>query len=119
MRRAAKVCPRQGCTELVFGNTRYCDEHERERQREVNKKRTRTIHDYGPGWPRIRREYLLHNPRCSFSGCTRGAAEVDHIVPYEVSGSHDWSNLQGFCKPHHSQKTATKDGGFGNERRVP
>lgn len=117
MPRAARVCPIQGCIELVTGNARYCEEHERARQRKVYSERKHERVDYGPDWPAIREEFLEHNPQCSSPGCPRRATEVDHIVPYRVSRSHDWSNLQGFCKPHHSQKTAREDGGFGNARR--
>ena len=44
--------------------------------------------------------------------------EVDHIIPAKPDESLFWqsSNHQALCKPCHSEKTATEDGGFGNSR---
>jgi 5-methylcytosine-specific restriction protein A len=112
-RRALKVCARQGCSELT--RERYCTEHERERQRSQFRRRYREgrVTDYGPDWPAVRNEYLLHHPFCVVCGGT--ATQVDHITPVSKGGSiRDWGNLQAMCHRHHSQKTAAVDGGFGN-----
>ncbi len=42
--------------------------------------------------------------------------EVDHIVPHLGDREKFWNraNWQTLCAHHHSVKTATEDGGFGN-----
>jgi len=69
---------------------------------------------YDADWRAVRRQYLAANPQCSHDGCTSPAAEVDHIK--SVADRPDlrlhWSNLRGYCKRHHSQRTA-RDQSFG------
>ena len=47
------------------------------------------------------------------------AREVDHIEPHKGDDTLFWDqdNWQPLCKPCHSRKTATEDGGFGNPKR--
>lgn len=98
----------------MTGRGSLCVEHERARQRSQFRRRYRQgkVTDYGPEWQVIRNEYLLHHPFCVV--CGGQATQVDHIVPLSKGGTHDWDNLQAMCHSHHSQKTATVDGGFGN-----
>ena len=115
-RRAARVCPKRGCIELVTGDARYCDEHERERQRRVDAKRPSAARrGYDAEWRETREAYLAEHPFCVV--CGRPAEVVDHIIPIADGGARlDWSNLQALCATHHSRKTAKQDGGFGNPR---
>jgi tetratricopeptide (TPR) repeat protein len=48
------------------------------------------------------------------------AEVVDHIVPHRADRKLFWdqSNWQALCRMHHSKKTATRDGGFGNRQGV-
>jgi 5-methylcytosine-specific restriction protein A len=74
-------------------------------------------------WRRLRAAKLAEQPWCS--GCmklgfSRPASEVDHLIAHD--GPDDalfwqWENLDSKCKPCHSRKTATHDGGFGHARR--
>lgn len=115
LRRAAKVCSQPGCASLVTGRGSLCVEHERARQREQFRRRKQAgrITDYGPEWPKTRKEYLDAHPFCVV--CGGKATQVDHITPVSKGGSIlDWGNLQSLCHRHHSQKTARHDGGFGN-----
>jgi len=50
--------------------------------------------------------------------CTRESTVIDHIRPHKGVWVMfmDRNNLQGLCARHHSQKTATEDGGFNNRR---
>jgi 5-methylcytosine-specific restriction protein A len=115
LRRAAKVCSRPGCANLVTGRGSLCVEHERARQRSQfhRRKQAGRITDYGPEWPVVRNEYILNHPFCVV--CGGPATQVDHITPVSKGGSIlDWGNLQSLCHRHHSQKTARHDGGFGN-----
>lgn len=78
---------------------------------------------YGTSW-RERREYAKRSGCCgpyvcSENGC--GATErlnLDHKIPRSRGGSDDWSNLQWKCPGHHSSKTASFDGGFGNPKKT-
>lgn len=103
--RAPTICSQPGCAALVYGGGR-CEMHRLPRGPKPN---------YGSDWPRIRAEYLAAYPYCV--ECDGLAVEVDHRVAKRDGGGDDWGNLQGFCKSHHSRKTAMYDGGFGNKRR--
>ena len=60
-------------------------------------------------WKNLRNSYLAQHPLCKDcfkQGYTKEAKQVDHITPIAEGGSAtDWSNLQGLCDTHHSQKT--------------
>ncbi len=88
-----------------------------ERARKARHDTTRasaTERGYDADWRAVRRQYLKAHPRCSHPDCTAAATEADHII--SVADRPDlrlsWSNLRGFCKPHHSQRTA-RDQSFG------
>lgn len=63
--------------------------------------------------PRMAKRILRRDPICKEPGCERPATDADHIVPKSRGGEDTMSNGQGLCHSHHSQKTATEDGGFG------
>lgn len=66
---------------------------------------------YDQKWRRIRAHFLKFKQMCAECGTT--ATEVDHIKPLAAGGTHKWENLRPLCKPCHSRKTSTQDGGFG------
>jgi len=49
------------------------------------------------------------------------ALVVDHIQPHKGNDDLFWdaSNWQSLCEACHNLKTATEDGGFGNQPRIP
>lgn len=61
---------------------------------------------------RDRADYLRMFPICQWhEGCITPATELDHIDgdPF----NRDWGNYRGYCKSHHSQRTAQdQPGGF-------
>ena len=76
---------------------------------------------YGSAWQKARLQYLMINPLCVDCEAENrivSAIVVDHIVPHKGDNELFWdrSNWQGLCKTHHSRKTATQDGGFGNRQ---
>jgi 5-methylcytosine-specific restriction protein A len=86
-------------------------------------RRSSSTRGYGYRW-RLYRDGFLSVPRLCACGCrqmvTVENGVVDHIVP--VSGPDDplfWepTNHQAMVRGHHSKKTASSDGGFGNKRR--
>lgn len=44
--------------------------------------------------------------RCAERGITRAVDHWDHIIPLELGGADDESNLQGLCIACHNEKTA-------------
>ena len=77
---------------------------------------------YGYAWQQARLAYLKINPLCvdcEKENRVTSALVVDHIIPHQGDPELFWdrSNWQGLCKSHHSQKTASQDGGFGNRQQ--
>lgn len=77
---------------------------------------------YGGAWRRAREGFLQHHPlcvRCLANRQITAATVVDHIQPHGGNMVLFWQydNWQALCKPCHDAKTATEDGGFGNQKR--
>jgi 5-methylcytosine-specific restriction enzyme A len=83
---------------------------------------SRSLRGYTHEWYVASKEYLKQNPLCvdcidegirSPSQCT------DHEIPHKGDMALFWdrSNWRARCKHHHDVKTATRDGGFGNETK--
>jgi 5-methylcytosine-specific restriction protein A len=71
---------------------------------------------YDANWRRLRIMVLRERPlceNCSVHGLVVQATEIDHIDG-DVRNL-DESNLKPLCKPCHSTKTVTQDGGLGRE----
>jgi 5-methylcytosine-specific restriction enzyme A len=69
MSRAARVCPVVGCPIIVRGSSRYCAEHEKEKRREVDKKRPPSSQrGYDAEWRKIRAQHLKEAPLCVMCG---------------------------------------------------
>ncbi len=73
---------------------------------------------YGARWERLRALILGRRPlcvACQQAGRVTAATDLDHIVPHKGDHALFWdvANLQPLCKPCHSRKTVTEDGGFG------
>jgi 5-methylcytosine-specific restriction enzyme A len=58
-----------------------------------------------PEWRALVAQVKLEEPFCRWPGCDQPTEEVDHRLPKSQGGTDDRSNLQGLCRPHHSQKT--------------
>lgn len=77
-----------------------------------------TERGYNGRWRKARDGWLRSHPlcvHCERDGRVRAANEVDHIIPHKGDMGLFWDNTnwQSLCKPCHSLKTATEDGGFG------
>jgi 5-methylcytosine-specific restriction protein A len=84
---------------------------------------TSTERGYDARWQRARTSYLAEHPLCVLclaEGKVVAATTVDHIVPHRGDYRLLWSdsNWQALCTRHHSIKTATSDGAFGNVKRA-
>ncbi|SMH60489.1 HNH endonuclease signature motif containing protein [Azospirillum agricola] len=69
---------------------------------------------YDGAWRRVRKDFLAAHPACCAAGCSQPATEVDHVqsIADRPELRLSWSNLRGFCKPHHSQRTGRDQGAF-------
>lgn len=117
-----KPCAAPACRALVRG-VRYCPKHEhltRAVAKEYDDRReSSTQRGYSYKWQQARKGYLAKHPlcaECERQGLTAAATELDHITPHKGDKDVFWdrSNWEGLCRPCHSRKTATEDGGWGN-----
>lgn len=92
-----------------------------EGQRVDRARESSTQRGYGYRWQQARAGYLRKHPlcvHCEAAGRFTVATDLDHTVPHKGDMVLFWDagNWQGLCKPCHSVKTASEDGGFGNKR---
>ena len=71
-------------------------------------------------WRKERVIFLAANPdcvKCAKRGKKAKAIAVDHIIKHDDDKElfFDQTNWQGLCVSCHSEKTAQRDGGFGNK----
>lgn len=117
-------CSVQGCPGRAVRRGR-CEKHAAEAAREYREQHPDTrpsaaARGYGATWREIRARHLNRNPwcvDCAAEGQRVRGTHVDHIIPRSRGGTDEPSNLQSLCPRHHSIKTATHDGGFGNAKR--
>lgn len=118
-----KPCGAPACGALVRG-VRYCPKHEhltKQATREHDDRReSSTQRGYSYKWQQARKGYLAKHPlcaECERQGRIAAATDLDHIIPHKGDKDAFWvrSNWQGLCHPCHSRKTATEDGGWGND----
>ena len=117
-------CRKVGCNALI-GHTGYCAAHEhleRDKQRAYDRGRSTALRRlyHSRMWRRLRLKKLTADPFCEYCEEDRQAlaTEVDHYEAVEDENDPrmwDYLNLRSACKRCHSRKTATDDGGFGNE----
>jgi 5-methylcytosine-specific restriction protein A len=77
---------------------------------------------YTAAWGAYSKARLYHFPLCVDPYGDHGkrlvlAVLTDHVVPHKDNRVLFWesTNHQSLCKPCHDRKTATEDGGFGNQ----
>jgi len=120
----ARPCAHSGCPALTTNKERLCDAHLKQRNRQLDEQRgTSSERGYDSRWARYSTLYRREHPlcvECQKEGRVTPATDVDHIIP--VTGPDDplfWdpNNHQPLCHMHHSTKTATEDGAFGNRTK--
>jgi len=95
---------------------RYCEVHEKQRERQYNATRpSGAERGYGSAWRKVRDAYIKDNPWCAdpfgvhlMPGHAELATHVDHVVPLKAGGTDDPSNLQSLCTSCHSRKSAVE-----------
>ena len=112
-----RPCAVPGCpNEAVVGSR--CAEHSvMARQMYERDRPSAAARGYDQHWRRVRAAYIKAHPYCCVPGCGEPTTDVDHVIRLADGGTNQWSNLQGFCHRHHSSKTASEDGRWGEGRR--
>ena len=117
MRRALKVCPTQGCVELIARNERLCPACKKATRLDYDIRRpTAAARGYDAQWRKIRARVLANAgiPKSQWH-----LYDVDHTPPYDptVEPDHLKYELVPILHAKHSKKTAKYDGGFGNFKK--
>jgi 5-methylcytosine-specific restriction protein A len=120
----ATPCSHFGCPRLAVrsrGRSRgKCELHLKANEEERNSqpaRRAAKLFYASPYWRTTRARFLAAHPICSKPDCSAPSTTVDHIIARARGGTEDWSNLEAYCKAHHSAKGARMDGLFGNPLR--
>lgn len=113
----ARPCAVSDCPNLTTNKIRYCDEHLKQTTKE---RQSSSQRGYDYHWQQSRSMYLREHPLCVWchmQGFVVPATTVDHIVPHKGDYNLMWdtNNWQALCTRHHNIKTASMDGGLGNE----
>lgn len=134
-----RPCLQPGCAALVRGGGGRCEQHTQVRTeiaREKDRERgSAASRGYGYRWSQTSKGFLKRHPlciECMKSGRVAESKVTDHIVPHRLAEAlksedseriqtarelfWDRANWQPLCYPCHSRKTASEDGGFGNQR---
>ena len=126
MRASKRPCSWPGCGTLTEGGR--CDKHRHAAGKEYDRLRgSAASRMYDRRWQAASKDFLRRHPLCQCPECGEGrirvtaATLVDHIRPHkgDVDLFGKESNWQAMAKPCHDRKTATEDGGFGNDHRTP
>lgn len=120
------AAPRRPCLKPSCGvltNSGYCEKHTIQKKEEVRiKDRYRgsaTSRGYDYRWKKARDVYIKEHPLCVMcekEGLLKLGNTVDHIIPHRGDQILFWdqSNWQTLCAVHHSVKSASEDGAYGN-----
>ncbi len=112
-----RPCRHHGCPAVSMSG--FCPEHQRTYDRQRG---TAAERGYDGRWRAYRADVLRRHPlcvQCQAAGQVRAATVVDHITPHRGDPVLMWAptNHQVLCASHHSRKTSSLDGGFGNAPR--
>lgn len=109
--KARSVCTSPGCGALTSGGP--CERH-----KPKNERRNRhQVYNRRAWRDRLRPAKLAADPlcaECETAGRIVPATDVDHADGDARNWA--WENLRSLCHRCHSRKTATADGGFGNQQ---
>lgn len=127
-------CKHPGCRRPVPRGVDFCGQHKSDAEkhaaaarkaREARRtafKGSSAKRGYGYRWQKLRNRFIAQHPfceQCMKQGRLTIATDIDHIKPHRGDPIllFDEENLQALCHACHSRKTASEDGGFGNERK--
>jgi 5-methylcytosine-specific restriction protein A len=121
--KALKPCRHPGCPNLT--HERYCVAHADEERTSDKNRPNAVMRGYGHKWRVESRKYLREHPYCECDACRilgrrLKSDVVDHKIPHLGDPELFWdrNNWQAMARSCHNRKTAKKDGGFGNKRKL-
>ena len=105
-RKPKHPCHHPGCPKLT--EKRFCEEHEKEYNRNYEKygRDPAVRRRYGRAWKRIRDSYVKTHPfceECFAKGIIVPVEEVHHRIPLAEGGDHRRENLISLCKSCHAR----------------
>ena len=111
-----RPCAARGCSGLVSRGVRYCQAHSKA---PISQRRQVKPIQYGGRWRKVSKAFLGLPGNAWCRSCGAIAQCVDHVRAHEGDELLFWDqgNWQPLCNSCHSKKTASEDGGFGNEKR--
>lgn len=118
-RRIPTPCRQPRCPNTTADRSGYCVQHAKQERQEYDRRRgSARSRGYTRQWEKARLRWLQEHPLCA--ECERqdtltAATIVDHIIPHRGDMVLFWdeTNWRSLCVPHHNEKTAREDGGFG------
>lgn len=120
-----KLCSAPGCGELVYGGS-VCQTHTKARRQQADARRgSARERGYDYRWEQAVKCWRAEDPErnlcvdCRAEGRLVYGRQTDHIVPHKGDAAKFWDreNWAARCDHHHSVKTNTEDGGWGNAVR--
>ena len=121
--RPTRPCRMPMCPHLSYDGSGYCPEHRKQERKQYDETRgTAAQRGYDARWQRYRAWYLITHPLCVLClakdpPMITASTTVDHVEPHHGDYTLFWNpaNHQALCKQCHDVKTASEDGGFGNQ----
>lgn len=113
-----RPCTHPGCPQLTDHG--QCEQHRRQTQREVDRRRpTATQRGYDGKWKIARDAFLKRNPycaECQRQGKITKANVVDHIKAHKGNMQLFWDvkNWEALCGFHNRSKAAKQEGRWGD-----
>lgn len=101
-------CAFQGCPVLIDKSKRFCEAHEKQRNKEYEKygRKYDSKKRYNSSWSKISAKYRKAHPLCEIclsEGKAVTADLVHHKKPISEGGSNEVSNLQSLCNSCHGK----------------
>ena len=121
--------PRRPCRSPncgILGTTPYCAAHTIKKEEIIRDKDrfrgTAASRGYDGRWAKARNIYIKEHPLCVMcekEGHLKLGNTVDHIIPHCGDQELFWNqnNWQTLCGSHHSTKSSTEDGAYGNPKK--
>lgn len=105
-RKPKQPCVYPGCT--LLSDSRYCEKHRKLVERNYDRyTRDRSVRrKYNGAWRKIRAGYAKAHPfceQCYREGRMTEMAEVHHIKPLSIGGTHEEDNLMSLCRSCHNK----------------
>lgn len=106
-KRPLKPCAYWGCSEVVPAGQRYCERHQKQKDKERNQARPSSVErGYDRDWQAVRDQKAAQDPlceRCLKRGIIKPLDQVHHIIPIDERPDLrlNMDNLKSLCRECH------------------